>query len=180
MKETPLFNLKNPVHLLATGFGSGLSPFAPGTVGTIAAIPLFYLSLMLIPAHYYWVFILVTAIAGIYICGQTAKDIGVHDHGSIVFDEFVGLWITLYGIAYYAADPKHWISLPNHWVWVLVGFLFFRFFDIIKPFPIGLLDKYAKGGFGIMIDDIIAGIYALLLLKLTTSLFVYFRASLAL
>lgn len=166
MKSTALFNLKNPVHLLATGFGSGLSPFAPGTMGTIAAIPLFYAAQAVIPLQYYWVFLFVTAIAGVYICGQAAKDIGVHDHGGIVFDEFVGLWITLYAV-------------PNHWGWVLVGFLYFRFFDIIKPFPIGLLDKYAKGGFGIMIDDIVAGIYALALLKLTTSLFLYFRETLA-
>lgn len=150
--KTP-FNLKHPVHLLAAGFGSGLSPKAPGTVGTLAAIPFFLLFYHFLNDQQYLIMLGLTFLLGIYLCGKTAKDIGVHDHGGIVFDEFVGLWIT-------------YAFLPNtHWLWLLIGFACFRFFDIVKPFPIGLIDKRIKGGFGIMIDDVIAGLYALGLLQ---------------
>ncbi len=149
------FNLKDPVHLLATGFGSGLSRFAPGTAGTLAAIPFFYVLAMLPPIAY-WVVVAVTALAGIYICGKCARDIGVHDHGSIVWDEFVGLWITLAAIQ----------VIPGaSWIWVAVGFAWFRLFDIWKPFPIGWLDKKVHGGFGIMLDDVLAGVLAYFALK---------------
>ena len=137
---TKPFDLTNPIHLLATGFGSGLAPFAPGTWGTLAAIPFFYLFHYLFNTQQYVIMLIVTALAGIYICGKTAKDCGVHDHGAIVWDEFVGLWITL-------------AALPNtHWIWVVLGFIYFRFFDIVKPFPIGIIDKQVSGGLGIMID----------------------------
>lgn len=151
------FNLKDPIHLMAVGFGSGLPKFAPGTWGTVGAIPFFYL-LVQLPILYFYIAVAIAAVAGIYICGKCAKDSGVHDHGSIVWDEFVGLWIAL-------------LLLPVqgcvHWIWIGVGFLWFRLFDIWKPFPISLLDKKVHGGLGIMLDDIVAGIFALLALQLS-------------
>jgi phosphatidylglycerophosphatase A len=138
--------LCSPTLLLAFGFGSGLSPKAPGTIGTIAAIPLWWL-LAQLPLASYLIVVLVSAIIGIYICGAAAKTLGVHDHGGIVWDEFVGFWIAM------AALPVTWTSL-------ILGFVLFRFFDIVKPWPISWLDKKVSGGFGIMIDDVIAGLAA--------------------
>ena len=143
---------RNPIHLLAFGFGSGAAPKAPGTFGTLAAlIPYYFLQeLSLLP---YLAVILVSFIAGIYICGKCSEDLGVHDHGGIVWDEFVGLWITL-------------IAVPTGWQWVLLGFILFRIFDIAKPWPIHWADKQVSGGFGIMLDDVLAGLYSLALLQL--------------
>lgn len=140
------FNLSDPVHLLATGFGSGLAPVAPGTFGTIAAIP-FYLTFTLTPFYVFALFTLLTCIVGPYICGKAAADIGVHDHKAIVWDEFAGMFITL-------------CFVPFSWTAVALGFVLFRFFDIVKPWPISYLDKHVHGGLGIMIDDIAAGVAA--------------------
>lgn len=148
--------LKNPVHLLAFGFGSGLSPKAPGTVGTLVAIPL-YLLLVQLSLAFYLAAVALSFIVGIWLCGRTAQDLGVHDHGGIVWDEFVGFWITM-------------ILVPVTWFWVLGGFIAFRLFDILKPFPIGWLDKKVGGGLGIMIDDVIAGIYAAIVIQLLMAL----------
>ncbi|HAW17483.1 MAG: phosphatidylglycerophosphatase A [Oceanospirillaceae bacterium] len=139
-------NWFNPIHLLALGFGSGAAPKAPGTCGTLVAVLIYWPLSQLSPEHYL-LMLLVTSVMGIYICGQTAKDLGVHDHGSIVWDEFVGFWITMF-------------AAPVGWVWVVVGFVLFRFFDIIKPWPISWIDKNITGGFGIMLDDVIAGVMA--------------------
>ena len=139
-------NWFNPIHLLAFGFGSGAAPKAPGTCGTLVAVLIYWPLSQLSPEHYL-LMLLVTSVMGIYICGQTAKDLGVHDHGSIVWDEFVGFWITMF-------------AAPVGWVWVVVGFVLFRFFDIIKPWPISWIDKNITGGFGIMLDDVIAGVMA--------------------
>lgn len=144
-------SLKNPVHFLALGFGSGLAAKAPGTFGTLAAIPL-YLLLAPLPLGGYLGLTVFAALAGIYICGQAAKDMGVHDHGAIVWDEVTGLLITM-------------IAAPAGWGWLLVGFGLFRFFDIIKPWPIRWLDAKVHGGFGIMIDDVLAGVFAFICLQ---------------
>lgn len=138
------FNLCNKTHLLATGFGSGLLPFSPGTFGTVAAIP-FYLCFVYAPDWTFWLFTLLVCLVGPYICGKAADDIGVHDHKAIVWDEFAGFFITM-------------CLVPFSWINVLIGFVLFRFFDIIKPWPISWLDKHVHGGLGIMIDDIVAGI----------------------
>lgn len=140
------------VHFLAFGFGSGAAPKAPGTFGTLAAIPV-YLLLAQLPLPLYLAMIVLSFLLGIYLCGRASEDMGVHDHGGIVWDEFVGFWITM-------------IAVPTHWMLIVVGFLLFRFFDIIKPFPIGWLDKRVHGGLGIMIDDVIAGLFALIILQL--------------
>ena len=150
------FNLKNPIHLLAVGFGSGLAKVAPGTWGTVAAIPFFY-ALALLPTQVFYIAIVIAAVVGVHICGQCAKDCGVHDHGSIVWDEFVGLWVSLLLL------PSMGLTHPQ---WVLLGFAWFRLFDIWKPFPISVLDKKLHGGLGIMLDDIVAGIFALVCLQL--------------
>ncbi len=137
---------RNPIQFLAFGFGSGLAPKAPGTFGTLAAVPIYWFiadwNLL-----QYSSFILVTAVLGIWICGTASRQLGVHDHGGIVWDEFVGYWITLWAV-------------PVDWVWIIAGFVVFRVFDIIKPWPISVLDKKVGGGFGIMIDDIVAGVMA--------------------
>jgi phosphatidylglycerophosphatase A len=143
---------------LAFGFGSGLSPKAPGTIGTLAAIPLWWL-LAQLPLSSYLIIVFISAIVGIYICGAAAKTLGVHDHGGIVWDEFVGFWIAM------AALPVTWTSL-------ILGFVLFRFFDILKPWPISWLDKKVSGGFGIMIDDIAAGIASALVLILLKALYI--------
>lgn len=152
--HTPSFKqlLENPNHLFAFGFGSGLAPKAPGTFGTLVAIPFFILLQDLSwPIYLSW--LLVTFALGVLWCDRSSKALGVHDHGGIVWDEFVGFWITMF-------------MAPAGWIWIVIGFVLFRFFDIIKPWPISWLDKKVHGGFGIMIDDVLAGIYALLVLQL--------------
>nr|WP_196139169.1 phosphatidylglycerophosphatase A [Aliikangiella sp. G2MR2-5] len=136
----------DPIHFLAFGFGSGLAPVAPGTFGTIAAIPLAYLiaSLSLLSAL---LLVLVTVIAGIYICHQSSRKLNVHDHPGIVWDEFAGYMIAMLGFA-----PEWWN--------LLFAFIFFRIFDIFKPWPIKWVDKHVSGGLGIMLDDLIAGVFA--------------------
>ncbi len=142
--------LKTPSGFLAFGFGSGLAPVAPGTFGTLAAIPP-YLMLAQLSWAVYAVLVVVAFFVGIYLCNQASKNLGVHDHGGIVWDEFVGLWITLF-------------MVPLQWHWLLLGFGLFRFFDVLKPFPIKWLDKKVAGGFGVMIDDVIAGLFAWVIL----------------
>ena len=146
-ENTP-FKLSNPVHFLALGFGSGLIKPAPGTWGTLAAVPV-YLLIAMITGHWlvYAGIVIIAFLVGIYLCGKTADDVGVHDHGAIVWDEFVGLWITLF-------------MVPLNFTTLLLGFVLFRFFDILKPLGIRYLDKNIKGGTGVMLDDVLAGIYA--------------------
>jgi len=140
----------NPWHFLAFGFGSGLAKYAPGTFGTLAAIP-FYLLMVQLPWTVYAGITIIAFWSGIYICQITSDDLKVHDFSGIVWDEFVGLWITLF-------------LIPFDWQWLFLGFVLFRFFDIVKPWPIRYLDQRVPGGFGIMIDDVLAGVYAWLCL----------------
>ena len=157
MKNTdnkPAFDLTQPVQFLALGFGSGLAPKAPGTFGTLAAIPLFLLLTMLTPTPLlYAIAVIVMGLAGIYICGKAADDVGVHDHPAIVWDEFIGFFITMF-------------MVPVSWQSILVGFILFRIFDIFKPWPISFIDKNMTGGSGIMFDDVLAGIFALVIMQL--------------
>ncbi|TVO34834.1 phosphatidylglycerophosphatase A [Vibrio algivorus] len=144
--------LSNPWHLLAVGFGSGLSKIVPGTMGTLASIP-FYLLLVQLPTLAYCVVVIVAALLGIVICQKTSDDMQVHDHGAIVWDEFVGFWITMSVVPF--------MGLPHYdWQTLLIGFVLFRIFDMVKPWPISLLDRHVHGGFGIMIDDVLAGVFA--------------------
>ena len=151
INPSPLELVRSPTLMLAFGFGSGLSRLAPGTVGTIAAIPLWWLLTQLSPPLYLAT-VLVAAIIGVSICGRAAEQMGVHDHGGIVWDEFVGYWITMF-------------MAPAGVVWMLVGFALFRVLDIAKPWPIKWADEKVEGGLGIMLDDVIAGILACLCLQ---------------
>jgi phosphatidylglycerophosphatase A len=148
----PRPNWRNPLHLLAFGLGSGGLPKAPGTFGTLAAVPLYLLlqPLSLIP---YLAVIGAMFLFGIWLCETVSRDLGVHDHGGIVWDEWVGLLITM-------------ILAPQGWPWLVAGFALFRLFDIWKPWPIGALDRRLGGGLGIMLDDVLAGIYGLVVLQL--------------
>ena len=151
-ERAPASVWRNPIHFLAFGFGSGAMPKAPGTWGTLAAMP-FVLIWQQLPPGGYALALLLSTLVGIWLCHRTAADLGVHDHGGIVWDEFVGVWIAL------------WLA-PVGWLWLIAGFLLFRLFDIWKPWPIGWIDHHVSGGLGIMLDDIIAGIMALAVLLL--------------
>ena len=140
------------VHFLAFGFGSGAAPKAPGTFGTLAAVPVFLL-LAQLPLWAYLVVVVLSFPVGIYLCGQASRDMGVHDHGGIVWDEIVGMYVTL------LAAP---LSVTG---WVL-AFILFRVMDIVKPWPIRDLDHSMRGGVGIMLDDLAAALYAAILLGL--------------
>ncbi|AHN27340.1 Phosphatidylglycerophosphatase A [Gilliamella apicola] len=139
--------LTNPIHLLAVGLGAGMSPIMPGTMGSAMAIPLWLLFNGLQP-YLYWVLIVVAFIFGCFLCQKTSDDTHTHDSGHIVWDEFVGMWITLFFI------PQ--ISV----LWVAIAFVAFRVFDMAKPWPIRWFDKRVPGGFGIMVDDVIAAIFS--------------------
>jgi phosphatidylglycerophosphatase A len=140
---------KNPILMLGFGFGSGLARKAPGTWGTLLGWLLFIPLVVYAPILAWTVFV-IGLFAGSWICGRAAEIVGVHDHGGIVWDEFVGIWLVL-------------LLLPDQaWLWWLLAFGLFRFFDIIKPWPIGWLDRRVSGGFGIMLDDIVAALFALI------------------
>lgn len=155
-KLTPAQVIKDPVLFLAFGFGSGLVKKAPGTMGTIAAIPVYYL-LVQTNIWIYSVFTVISMLAGIWICGQAAEKLGEHDFGGIVWDEIAGYLVTMWVIGF-------------SWQAVIVGFVLFRVFDIIKPWPIKLLDQHVQGGFGIMVDDVLAGVFAAIVLQLFIAL----------
>ncbi len=143
---------QDPVYFIAFGFGSGLMPIAPGTWGTLAAIPL-YLLLVGLPS---WLYLLLTFLAfclGVWVSDRVSRDLGEHDYSGIVWDEIVGYLLTMF-------------MVPFSLGWMIAGFLLFRLFDIWKPQPIGFVDAKVKGGFGIMIDDVLAAIPAWLILQL--------------
>ncbi|MEN8176241.1 MAG: phosphatidylglycerophosphatase A [Pseudomonadota bacterium] len=143
---------RNPLHLLAFGLGAGLSPRAPGTFGTLVAVPLFLLMADL-PLPVYLLLVVILFALGIPLCTRVSRDLGVHDHSGIVWDEIVGFLVTM------TAAPAGWGSL-------VFGFLLFRLFDIWKPWPINALDRGVGGGLGIMLDDLLAGLYAAACLQL--------------
>ena len=149
------FKLTNPIHFLALGFGAGLIKPAPGTWGTLVAVPLYFAFIAINPSPQYGLVVLsvITFAVGVYLCGKTASDIGVHDHGAIVWDEIVGYFISL-------------IALPPTLTNVVIAFILFRIFDILKPWPIKVVDQKIHGGFGIMFDDVLAGIMACVVLHL--------------
>ena len=137
---------KDPVLLLAFGMGSGLMPRAPGTAGTMAAIPL-YLWFSQYPWPVYLLLVLAVSVSGVWICQQASARLGVHDHPGIVWDELAGFLVTM-------------IPATSSWIWVVAGFLLFRLFDIWKPWPISWADRTLRGGLGIMLDDLLAGAMA--------------------
>ena len=146
-RKINLHELKDPVVFIALGFGSGLSPKAPGTAGTLLTVPLVYFlqqqSLLI-----YGLVTLFVLLTGSWVCGYAAKKLQVHDHSGIVYDEVAGFLITM-------------MFVPTGLYWMLAGFILFRFFDALKPWPISWLDKNLHGGFGIMFDDVVAGVVSL-------------------
>lgn len=145
------FLLAHPAHFVALGFGSGLAKKAPGTFGTLLGIPLFWLMTFTPEVAHYFI-LLALFLIGIPLCTKTGSDLGVSDHGSIVWDEIVAMMLVLE-------------FTPLHWAWWVAAFLLFRLFDIWKPFPIRECDAKLKGGFGVMFDDLLAAIYAIIYLK---------------
>lgn len=142
--------LRDPVHFLALGFGSGLVPVAPGTAGTVVGVLIDPL-LRPLGLELRVLVVALMAVAGIWICGASARRLGVHDHPAIVWDEIVGYLALM-------------LLLPAGWVWALIGFAVFRLFDIWKPWPIRQLDHAVGGGWGIMLDDLVAAAWGGLVL----------------
>jgi phosphatidylglycerophosphatase A len=149
------FMLAHPAHWLAQGFGSGLSPVMPGTAGTLMGWALFAVPTSLWPAIFTPLFwgaaTLAGFVVGIWACDRTGRDMGVADHGSMVWDEIIAFWLVLLFL------------MPAGFATQCAAFLWFRFFDMVKPPPIRFFDRHVKGGFGVMWDDIVAAFYTLLL-----------------
>lgn len=151
MKNLAKTVFSHPWHWLAFGFGAGLSPKAPGTMGTLVAIPFIMLMSFLSTPIYIGITLLVTLV-GTYAADWSSRDLNVHDHSGIVIDEIAGMmWVML--------------VVPINWKTLLAGFILFRIFDIFKPWPIRWLDKHVKGGVGIMVDDLLAAVFAAVCLK---------------
>lgn len=143
---------KNPTYFIAFGFGSGLMPIAPGTWGTLAAIPIY----LLLAPQIWWLYLVVTIAAfflGVIVCGKVTTDLGINDYSGIVWDEVVGYLLTMF-------------LAPSGPIWMLLGFVLFRIFDIWKPQPIRWIDKHVHGGLGVMLDDVLAAVPAWLILQL--------------
>ncbi|HLA35824.1 MAG TPA: phosphatidylglycerophosphatase A [Rhodocyclaceae bacterium] len=151
------FLLRHPAHLIACGFGSGLSPFAPGTAGTAFA----WLTYPLLRGYLesdlsFGIFLVLAFILGVAACQITGRALGVVDHGSIVWDEIVPFWTVL-------------LFAPIGFFWQIAAFLGFRFYDIVKPQPAKYFDTRVKNGFGVMMDDLVAAGYTILTLALIKS-----------
>ena len=145
------FLVSHPAHFVALGFGSGLAPVAPGTFGTVVAIPLAIALRDRFDDLGYALAVVVLFVVGIGVSQVTARDLGVADHGAIVWDEVVAFLAVLFFVG-------------DDWRWVAVAFVLFRFFDIVKPPPIRAVDARLKNGFGVMADDLLAAGYTLLAL----------------
>jgi phosphatidylglycerophosphatase A len=146
------FVMSHPAHLFSFGFGSGLSRFAPGTAGSLAAIPLYIVLAALLPKMAILALIGVSFVFGVWCCEVTGKAVGVADYGGIVWDEIVAMWLIL-------------LYIPQDPLWFAAAFFVFRVFDVWKPFPIRYVDDHTHGGFGVMFDDLLAAGYSLLALK---------------
>jgi phosphatidylglycerophosphatase A len=151
------FMLSHPAHFMAFGFGAGLSPVGPGTAGTLLAFPLYALLSLRLSSLGILVFCVVLYGAGVWACERTAVALGVRDPGGIVWDEIVAFLVVL-------------CFTPAGWLWQAGAFALFRFFDIVKPPPIGHADRRFKGGFGVMFDDLLAAGYTLLVLAAIRSI----------
>ncbi len=157
-KPNARFMLSHPAHFLAQGFGSGLSRLMPGTSGTLLAWLSFAVLTLRWPdifTPFNWAVIVGIGFAvGIWACSKTGRDLGIADHGSMVVDEIIAFWLVLIFL------------MPAGFLTQLLAFLWFRFFDMVKPAPIGYFDRHLKGGFGVMFDDIVAAFYTLLVFAL--------------
>jgi phosphatidylglycerophosphatase A len=155
IRQTPSwgFVLRHPAHALAFGFGAGLAPVAPGTAGTLLAFPLFWLLQPLLSATEFMLLLVAMFAVGIWACEKTGIALGVADHGGMVWDEVVAFMLVLF-------------FTPDTLYWQAFAFLLFRLFDIFKPQPIRYYDRTFKNGFGVMLDDLVAAFYTLLVLAL--------------
>jgi phosphatidylglycerophosphatase A len=152
--------LATPAGWLACGFGSGLAPVAQGTFGSLAAL-LPWLLLRELPLPLYVLVLLLGFAVGVWACNVASHALGVADHRSLVWDEFIGQWVALLPL----------LVLPAPWWTIVVGFALFRLFDVWKPWPISWLDRRVKGGMGVMVDDVVAGVFAAIVLALGLHLF---------
>ena len=143
------FILAHPAHFLAFGLGAGLAPKAPGTAGTLVAVPLYFLLLPL--GSWYWLVVALALLVGVWLCAVAGRALGEHDHGGIVWDEIAAFLLVL---------P----FAPQNAAGLALAFVLFRLFDIWKPFPIRWFDRHVPGGFGVMLDDVLAAGYAILCL----------------
>ena len=150
-RPTLRFVLANPAHFIAFGFGVGLFPLGPGTLGTVLAFPIYYALAAILPGEALLACIVAAMLIGIWVCQVTGRNLGVHDHGGMVWDEIAAFMLVLYFI-------------PPQPMWQAFAFLLFRVFDIVKPPPIRRLDQMIQNGFGVMLDDVLAAFYALLCL----------------
>lgn len=153
MRPTVRLLLAHPAHFISLGFGSGLSPKAPGTAGTLLAWLLYPLLRAPLSEAVFLALLVALFVVGILAAERTGRALGVADHGGIVWDEMVATWLVL-------------LLTPPTLLWQAVAVALFRFFDIVKPPPVGWADRSFKGGFGVMLDDLIAAGYALLVLAL--------------
>ncbi len=142
----------DPAYFIAFGFGSGLLPRAPGTWGTLAAIPIYWF-IAQYSNFFYLCFSLIAFLLGVWASNKVCRELGIHDYSGIVWDEVVGFLLTMF-------------MAPKGVLWIIIGFFLFRFFDIWKPQPIRLIDKRVKGGLGVMLDDVLAAIPAGVILHL--------------
>jgi len=149
---TPEKVWRDPLYFAAFGLGSGAMPFAPGTFGTLLAIP-FYLLLQPLSLFSYIIFVIAFFIFSSWICERISKEIQTHDHPGMCIDEFAGFFVTM-------------INAPFGWGWILLGFTLFRIFDILKPWPINIIDQKIHGGFGMVFDDIVAGLFAMIIIQI--------------
>ena len=147
------FLLGHPYHFIALGFGSGLAPVAPGTFGTLLAFPLFWLLYPRLDPVQFLLLLGLMYVAGIWVCQRTGSDLGVEDHKAIVWDETTAFLIVLF-------------FTPVEPIWQAFAFLLFRLFDILKPGPIRFVEARFRGGFGVMVDDLVAAFFALACLAL--------------
>jgi len=148
--------MMHPAGWIATAFGAGLSPKAPGTAGSLVALLPWWFLLRDGPPGVYLAVLVAGFLLGVWACGVCDRRLGMHDQGALVWDEVIGMWLTLF-------------FAPRQWWWMLVGFALFRLFDIWKPWPVSWADRRVHGGLGVMLDDVVAGLYALIVLQLAVA-----------
>ena len=158
IRPTARFLLSHPAHFIALGFGTGLAPVAPGTVGTLLAFPIYQLLVQWLDAPWILGVIVLLFALGVWACGRTGSAMGIADHSGMVWDEVVAMLLIL-------------LVVPSGAAWWSAAFVLFRFFDVVKPPPIRHFDQTIKGGFGVMFDDILAAFYTLLSLAIFHRLF---------
>ncbi len=147
-------DLKNPFVLLATGLGSGLAPYAPGTVGSLLALPIWWFLLADLSLAQQLAFVVIATAISVWVVDRACRAAGVGDASAFVLDEFVGQWIAL-------------VAAPKSLIWVGVGFALFRAFDIAKPWPVSWADRRLSGGLGVVLDDVLAGVLAAVVLHIS-------------